>query len=198
MADYAEEGVEGSDGPMLINKLEEHGINNADVKKLIDAGFQTVESISYTAKKNLINIKGMTDAKVDKIIDVASKLVPNEFQTAAEFYVKRQSVINLTTGSTEFDKLLGGGIETGSLTEIFGEFRTGKTQICHTLCITCQLPKEKGGGEGKAMYIDTEGTFRPERLASIAERFGLDPQECMENVAYARAFNCDQQNKLLI
>lgn len=89
MADYAEEGVEGSDGPMLINKLEEHGINNADVKKLIDAGFQTVESISYTAKKNLINIKGMTDAKVDKIIDVASKLVPNEFQTAAEFYVKR-------------------------------------------------------------------------------------------------------------
>lgn len=121
MTEYAEEGVEVSDGPMLISKLEEHGINNADVKKLIDAGFQTVESISYTAKKNLINIKGMTDAKVDKIIDVASKLVPNEFQTAAEFYAKRQSVINLTTGSTEFDKLLGGGIETGSLTEIFGK-----------------------------------------------------------------------------
>lgn len=134
----------------------------------------------------------MTEAKIDKILDVAGKLVPNDFQTAAEYFVKRQSVINLTTGSTELDKLLGGGFETGSLTEIFGEFRTGKTQICHTLCITCQLPKEKGGGEGKAMYIDTEGTFRPERLESIAERFGLDPQECMENVAYARAFNCDQ------
>ncbi|KAL4459840.1 hypothetical protein ABPG74_003366 [Tetrahymena malaccensis] len=197
MAEYAED-VEQSDGPMLISKLEEHGINNADVKKLIDAGFQTVESISYTAKKNLLQIKGMTEAKIDKILDVAAKLVPNDFQTAAEYYVKRQSVINLTTGSTELDKLLGGGFETGSLTEIFGEFRTGKTQICHTLCITCQLPKEKGGGEGKAMYIDTEGTFRPERLESIAERFGLDPQECMENVAYARAFNCDQQNKLLV
>eukprot|EP01006_Ploeotia_vitrea_P017431 TRINITY_DN48552_c0_g1_i1.p2 TRINITY_DN48552_c0_g1~~TRINITY_DN48552_c0_g1_i1.p2 ORF type:complete len:100 (+),score=5.00 TRINITY_DN48552_c0_g1_i1:256-555(+) len=98
-----------------------------------------------------------------------------EFQTAAEYFEKRKNIINLTTGSTEFDKLLGGGIETNSITEIFGEFRTGKTQICHTLCVTCQLPREKGGGEGKAMYIDTEGTFRPERLTTIAERFGLDP-----------------------
>lgn len=86
---------------------------------------------------------------------------------------------------------MGGGIETGSITEMFGEFRTGKTQICHTMCVTCQLPKEKGGGEGKAMYIDTEGTFRPERLTDIAERFGLDPSEVLENVAYARAYNCD-------
>lgn len=115
-----------------------------------------------------------------------------EFQTAADFYEKRKNIINLTTGSAEFDKLLGGGIETASITEIFGEFRTGKTQICHTLCVTCQLPKEKGGGEGKAMYIDTEGTFRPERLISIAERFGLDGNEVLENVAIARAHNCDQ------
>jgi RecA/RadA recombinase len=69
---------------------------------------------------------------------------------------------------------LTGGIETGSLTEIFGEFRTGKTQLCHTLCVTCQLPLDQGGGEGKAMYIDTEGTFRPQRLVAIAERFGLN------------------------
>jgi hypothetical protein len=67
-----------------------------------------------------------------------------------------------------------GGIETGSLTEIFGEFRTGKTQLCHTLCVTCQLPLDQGGGEGKALYIDTEGTFRPQRLVTIAERFGLN------------------------
>ena len=76
----------------------------------------------------------------------------------------------VTTGSTELDALLKGGIETGSITEIFGEFRTGKTQLCHTLCVTSQLPMEQGGAEGKAMYIDTEGTFRPERLQEIAER----------------------------
>ncbi|EGR29337.1 hypothetical protein IMG5_158050 [Ichthyophthirius multifiliis] len=194
---YADE-AEQEQGPMLIQKLEEHGINNGDIKKLIEAGFQTVQSVSFTIKKNLLQIKGMTEAKIDKILDIACKLVPNDFQTAAEYLQRRAQVINISTGSSELDKILGGGMETGSITEIFGEFRTGKTQICHTLCITCQLPKSKGGGEGKAMYIDTEGTFRPERLEQIAQRFGLDPQECMENVAYARAYNCDQQNKLLI
>jgi DNA repair protein RAD51 len=104
----------------------------------------------------------------------------------------------LSTGSKELDKLLGGGIETGSITEMFGEFRTGKTQICHTLCVTCQLPKEQGGGGGKALYIDTEGTFRPEKLGNIAERFGLDPEEAIQNVLYARAYNSDHQNKLLL
>ena len=67
--------------------------------------------------------------------------------------------------------LLADGIETGSITEIFGEFRTGKTQLCHQLCVTCQLPLDQGGGEGKALYVDTEGTFRPQRLLAIAERY---------------------------
>jgi len=96
------------------------------------------------------------------------------------------------------DTLLGSGIETGSITEMFGEFRTGKTQLCHMLCVTCQLPTENGGGEGKALYIDTEGTFRPERLRAVAERFGLDPDDVMENVAVARAYNSDHQSKLLL
>ena len=89
-------------------------------------------------------------------------------------------------------------METGSITEIFGEFRTGKTQICHTLCVTCQLPLEQGGGEGKALYIDTEGTFRPQRLVAVAERYGLNPSDVLDNVAYARAYNSDHQTQLLI
>jgi DNA repair protein RAD51 len=119
--------------------------------------------------------------------------------TSASFVLKqRQDLISITTGARELDKLLGGGFETGSITEIFGEFRTGKTQICHTMAVTCQLPVSMGGAQGKCLYIDTEGTFRPERLISIAERFKLDPQEVLDNVATARAFNTDHQLNLLI
>lgn len=81
---------------------------------------------------------------------------------------------------------------------MFGEFRTGKTQLCHTLCVTCQLAKAQGGGEGRAMYVDTEGTFRPERLVAIAKKYGLNPDDVLENVAYARAYNSDHQLKLLV
>ena len=159
----------------------------------------------------------------------ATKLVPMGFTSASEFAKQRQDIIQLTTGSKELDKLLNGliafiyfyslllsgGVETGSITEIFGEFRTGKTQLCHQLCVTCQLPSDqvcfkivqcvlkknkisKGGGEGKALYIDTEGTFRPERLVAIAERYGLNGDEVLDNIAYARAYNCDHQCQLLM
>jgi hypothetical protein len=90
-----------------------------------------------------------------------------------------------------------GGIETGAITELFGEFRTGKSQICHTIAVTCQLPVSMGGGEGKCLYIDTEGTFRPVRLLAVAERYGLNGEEVLDNVAYARAYNADHQNALL-
>jgi len=84
-----------------------------------------------------------------------------------------------------------------SITELFGEFRTGKTQLCHTLCVTCQLAVSSGGGEGKALYIDTEGTFRPERLGEIAVRYGLKPEDVLDNVSYAKAYNSDHQMTLL-
>lgn len=84
-----------------------------------------------------------------------------------------------------------------SITEVFGEFRTGKTQLCHTLCVTTQLPTSSGGGQGKVVYIDTEGTFRPERIPTIAERFGLDPEGVLDNILYARAFTHEQQMQLI-
>ncbi|NWT74656.1 RAD51 protein, partial [Prunella himalayana] len=161
---------EESFGPQLISRLEQCGINANDVKKLEEAGFHTVEAVAYAPKKELLNIKGISEAKADKILAEAAKLVPMGFTTATEFHQRRSEIIQITTGSKELDKLLQGGIETGSITELFGEFRTGKTQLCHTLAVTCQLPIDRGGGEGKAMYIDTEGTFRPERLLAVAER----------------------------
>jgi DNA repair protein RAD51 len=124
-------------------------------------------------------------------------MVPMDFKTAADALEDRKSLVTLSTGSTELDKLLEGGIETGSITEVYGEFRTGKTQLCHTLCITCQMAVSEGGAEGKAIYLDTEGSFRPAKLQAIAERFGLDPAVALENVAYARAHNSEHQMELL-
>jgi len=185
-------------GPMPVGALEAHGIGSADVKKLREAGYHTVESVVYAPKKALLNIKGISEAKADKVIAEAQKLVPTGFTTATEMHMKRSQIIQITTGSKELDKLLNGGIETGSITEMFGEFRTGKSQLCHTMAVTCQLPIDMGGAEGKCLYIDTEGTFRPERLLATAERYGLSGNDVLDNVATARAYNTDHQTQLLI
>jgi len=165
---------------------------------LVDGGFNSLESISYSPKKNIVAIKGLSDQKVEKIIKVVNDILQLGIQPCRKALEERKRLVRITSGSKQLDDLLGGGFESNSITELFGEFRTGKTQICHTLCVTCQLPKSDGGGEGKAIYIDTEGTFRPEKLAPIAERFGLDPKEVIENVFYARAYNSDHQNRLLL
>jgi DNA repair protein RAD51 len=132
-----EEGAAATAGPNLVTRLEECGISAADVKKLQDAGLWTVESVAFATRKTLLGIKGISEAKADKILAEASKLVPMGFTTATELHKTRQDIIQITTGSKELDKLLQGGVETGSLTELFGEFRTGKTQLCHQLCVTC-------------------------------------------------------------
>jgi RecA/RadA recombinase len=84
------------------------------------------------------------------------------------------------------ETVLQGGLESKAITEVFGEFRTGKTQLAHTLCVTAQLPPSMGGGNGKVIYIDTEGTFRPQRVSEIAQRFGVDPIQVLDNITYAR------------
>ena len=119
------------------------------------------------------------------------------FTTATEMHQRRSELISITTGSKQLDTLLAGGIETGSVTEIFGESGIGKSQFCHTLAVTCQLPLDMGGGEGKCLYIDTYGTFRPARILAITNRYGLNGEEVLDNIAYARAYNTDQQLQLL-
>ncbi|KAK4688474.1 DNA repair protein RAD51, partial [Tremellales sp. Uapishka_1] len=184
--------------PMLVAKLQEAGISASDTKKLADAGYHTVEAVAFTPKKTLLLIKGISEAKADKILAEACKLIPMGFTTATEIHSRRSELVHITTGSKGLDSILGGGVETGAITELFGEFRTGKSQICHTLAVTCQLPVSMGGGEGKCLYIDTEGTFRPVRMLAVAERFGLNGEEVLDNIAYARAYNADHQMQLLI
>merc|ERR1719253_1238092 len=148
--------------------------------------------------RKLLDVQGIGEAKAKRIMAAAKQLVPMRMVSAAEMLQMRNNMIQLSTGSAQLDALLDGGVETGQITEIFGEFRCGKTQLCHTLCVTCQLPIDQGGAESKALYVDTEGTFRPERLVSIAERYGLNPEDVLENVTYARAYNAEHQEKLLL
>ncbi|KAG4065180.1 hypothetical protein HA402_007577 [Bradysia odoriphaga] len=176
-------------------KLKGNAISETDVAILVDAGNQTVESLIETPKKNLMKISGISDSKATAIHREAMKCVDVGFQTAHEVYTKRSNIIRLTTGSSRSDTLLGGGIETGSITEVYGEFRTGKTQLCHTLAVTCQLPIEVNGVAAKCLYIDTEGTFRPKRIVAIAKRFNLNPTETLNNIVVARAFSSDHQTE---
>ncbi|NXU65563.1 DMC1 protein, partial [Horornis vulcanius] len=142
-----------------IDLLQKHGINVADIKKLKAVGICTIKGIQMTTRRALCNVKGLSEAKVDKIKEAANKLVEPGFLTAFEYSEKRKMVFHISTGSQEFDKLLGGGIESMAITEAFGEFRTGKTQLSHTLCVTAQLPGPNGYTGGKIIFIDTENTL---------------------------------------
>ena len=143
-------------------------------------------------------LQGMSDAKLEKLQAVAFGLVPMGFTTASAMAEQQVARIMIGTGCQELDNILEGGLESGSITEVYGEYRCGKTQFCHTLAVTCQKEVDMGGGEGKCLYIDTEGTFRPQRLQQIAEAHGLCPESVLENVAYARAHNTEHQNQLLV
>jgi len=182
-----------------VDLLQNHGINVADIKKLKTAGICTIKGLQMITKKKLCAIKGLSEAKVDKIREGLSKVCgPNAgFCTALQASTRRKTVFRVSTGSNELNKLLAGGIESMAITEVFGEFRTGKTQLAHTLCITTQLPGENGFTGGKVIYIDTENTFRPDRLRPIADRYNLDQDAVLDNVLYTRAYTSEHQMELL-
>ena len=181
-----------------IDRLQEYGINAADINKLKSAGICTAKGLLMVTRKELLNIKGITDVKLDKMIEAASKIESLGFYKATDIMNKRQRIRRISTGSRNLDTLLQGGIESMAITEAFGEFRTGKTQLSHTLCVTAQLDKENGGGNGKVCFIDTENTFRPERIKEIAKRFGLDEEQTLDNILVARAYTVDHLNQLLM
>ncbi len=155
--------------------------------------------MAHATSRKLAEVKGVSEQKVLKLKELikTQNLVSMEFQTASSRLESMKDIIMISTGSQDLDTLLGGGIETGSITEIFGVFRTGKTQLCHTLCVTAQRPLDQGGAEGRVIYVDTEGTFRPQRLVAIAERFEMNPDEVLDNIICARAHNSEQQLELL-
>ena len=118
-----------------------------------------------------------------------SNVLEKEFVTADFVLEKRKSMLRCSTGSKSLDELLLGGIETQAVTEFYGEFGSGKSQICHTLCAMASRPLSEKGLDGSVIYIDTEGTFRPERLQQIAASRGFDALEILKNTTLCKVYN---------
>ncbi|TFH29419.1 MAG: DNA repair and recombination protein RadA [Promethearchaeota archaeon] len=174
------------------------GVGATIAKKLYDAGYSTVNAIALTPVRTLVEDGGLGEKTAQQIIAAAREALNIGFRTADIVWERRKSLARISTNSKALDDLLGGvGIETGGITEFYGEYRTGKTQLMHQLCVNVQLSKSEGGIQGKALYVDTEGTFRPERLIQMAEAKGLDYKEVLKNVIYARAYSSDHQVMLI-
>ena len=174
------------------------GIGPGIAAKLEAAGIYDLMGVAVMSPPALSEMAGVGEAVARKAIQAARGMLKLGFSDGLEFAKKRENIISITTGSKNLNGLLGGkGVETGALTEAYGAFGSGKTQLGLTLAVNVQLPKEQGGANGKAVYIDTEGTFRPERIRQIAEGLGANPDKVLKNILVARAFNSDHQILLM-
>lgn len=169
------------------------GVGSAMASKLRSSGLTTVAVIAVTPPREIAEKTGMGFNTVLKFVATARKLVGFDFIRADELWEKRKKMLKCSTGSKALDELLGGGIETQAMTEFIGEYGVGKTQISLTLCVMAQLPPERGGLNGNVAFIDTEGTFIPERIYQIANAMGLDPEETLGKIFLARVYNSNHQ-----
>ncbi len=170
------------------------GIGPATAEKLRDAGLNSLEAIAVASPAELVATAEIGEATAAKIINAAREAADiGGFETGEKILERRKGIGKLTTGSKSFDALLGGGLETQAMTEFYGEFGSGKTQIAHQLAVNVQLPPEKGGLNGSAIMIDTENTFRPERIKEMAEGAELDYEDVLKNIHVARAYNSNHQ-----
>ena len=171
-------------------------VGPATAQKLRELGFNTVESIATAAIKEL-EPAGISEKKAFDIIRAARSTMSLTFMRADELMKIRQTIMRLTTGSRAIDEVLAGGLETQTITEFYGEYGTGKSQLCHQMCVNAQLPTERGGLNAAALYIDTENTFRTERIIQMAKHVGLNPDEVIKRILFAEAYTSDHQMFLL-
>jgi len=174
------------------------GIGPAALSKLESAGIFDMMGLAVMSSASLSDAAGVSPAVARKAIQAARNMLELGFSDGMEFAKKRLNVLHITTGSKSLDDLLGGkGVESKAITEAFGAYGSGKTQLGLSLAVNVQLPADQGGAGGKAVYIDTEGTFRPQRISQIAEGIGANPEMVLKNILIARAFNSDHQILLL-
>jgi DNA repair protein RadA len=189
------------DDKLALSSIED--IGPATEKRLKEAGFRSIKDLLVRGPVDVAEATGM---EMDESVDICNKarqalqelgVIDRSFVSATSLYEKRRENERISTGGRNFDDLLGGGVETKAVTEVYGEFGTGKTQLCHTLCVLVQQEKKLGGLGGRAIYIDTENTFRPERIVSIAKARGFDADKALEGVIVAKAYNSAHQELII-
>lgn len=169
------------------------GIGPKGAQKLREVGYNDVISIAAASAGELSAAAEIGTATAEKVIAAARQVLEMDFKSADELMEKRKEIGKITTSSKALDDMLGGGIETQAITEAYGAFGSGKSQIGFQIAVNVQLPKSEGGLNGKCLFIDTESTFRPERIKQIAEARGLDPKKVLKNIFIAKAYNSDHQ-----
>lgn len=185
--DLSEEDEVTTGEPTLVDLP---GVGAATAAKLRESGYNTLMSVAVATPGELVELAGVTEATARKMINFARDRLEMGFETGEDLLKKRQRIQKISTGSKAFDDLLGGGgIETGAITECFGEFGSSKTQIAHLLSVNALASDP----EGVAVFIDTENTFRPERIKQFAEGVGLNPEAALKRIRVARAYNSDHQ-----
>ncbi len=179
---------------MVDDNLEElPGVGPKAAEKLVQAGYRDYMSIATASAGEIAAACEIGDATAQKIIESARQSLKMGFETADEILKKRSKINKITTGSSSLDTLLGGGIETQAITEAHGSFGSGKSQLALQLAVNVQMPEDKGGLKGNCVFIDTESTFRPERITQLAQALGLEPQKVLKNIFVGRAYNSDHQ-----
>jgi len=177
----------------MVELEDLEGVGPAIAEKLRAAGYDSVESLAVATTGELMDAAEMGMRVAIRVINSARDASKMGYEKATEVLERRKHIGYISTGSVAFDKVIGGGVETQGVIEVFGEFGSGKSQLAHQLCVNVQLPREKGGLDGRAVYIDTENTFRPERIAQMARAAGLEPEKVLENIYVARACTTDHQ-----
>lgn len=186
---------------LRLDSLE--GVGPVTSKKLVDAGIHNIMDLLVRGPVDISEITGMDiEAAIKLVTKARQQLVEDgklekDFVSATVIYKRRQDIGKISTDTNALDMLFDGGIETQAVTEVYGEFGSGKTQFCHTMCVNVQKPKDEGGLDGGVLYIDTEGTFRPERIVSIAKAKGLDPEKVLDRIVVAKAYNSSHQELIM-
>lgn len=188
--------TQAAEKSVLDLELEDlEGVGPTKAKKMREAGISSVIQLATTSADELALDTGWDKDAAASVIMSAQKLLresnflDKEFMTGDQVLEKRRAIRRCSTGSSKLDELLLGGIETHAITEFFGEFGSGKSQLCHTLCVIARQPAPAGGLDGESIWIDTEGTFRPERVDQIARARGLDSDDVLRSIHVAKVHN---------
>lgn len=178
----------------LYKDLEDlPGVGGATAEKLKAAGFDDFSKLATASPQDLAEAAGISTETAKRIVEAATEAVDIGYETGEQVFERRKTIGKIATGSKSLDELLAGGVETQAITEAYARFSSGKTQIAFQLAVNVQRPADEGGLEGGVIYIDTEHTFRPDRIVQLAEAKGLDPQEVLKNIHVARAESSDHQ-----